>query len=215
MIEVNLHPAGAKAKAKAKGRLRRVGRPGLGGRGARSALQTAMIAVLIATPLIMGAMWLRQRSQAGSLEERLQKADAESTRLSDLGVLSDSLTVRQQLVRERAELIRGLDRDRFVWPRVLDEVSGSLPDFVWLTSIQETSPLPNLTLEIRGQAATALAVTEYVRRLEMSPYLGLVRILGSQQIQAEGTDLEVHAFTLLVDYTPLPESPNTESETEA
>ncbi len=214
MIEVNLHPGGAKAKAKVKGRRRRAGRPVLGG-GARSPWLTAMIAVLIAAPLIMGAMWFLQRSRSGSLEERLQTARADSTRLADLRVLSDSLTTRQQLVRERVELIRALDRDRFVWPHILDEVSGSLPDFVWLTSIQESSPLPDLTLEIRGMAATALAVTEYVRRLEMSPYLGLVRILGSQQIPAEGTDLEVHAFTLLVDYTPPPEPRGAGSETGA
>jgi Tfp pilus assembly protein PilN len=215
MIEVNLHPAGAKAKAKAKGRRRRADRSALGGRGARSPWLTAMIAVLIAAPLIMGAMWFLQRSRSGSLEERLQTSQADSTRLADLRVLSDSLTTRQQLVRERVELIRGLDRDRFVWPHILDEMSGSLPDFVWLTSIQESSPLPDLTLEIRGMAATALAVTEYVRRLEMSPYLGLVRILGSQQIPAEGTDLEVHAFTLLVDYTPRPEPRDVASETGA
>lgn len=212
MIEVNLHPAGAKAKA--KGKRRRAARPALAGRGARSPWQTAMIAALVAAPLIMGAMWFRQRSQSRSLEGLLQAAQADSTRLADLRLLSDSLTTRQRLVRERVELIRGLDRDRFVWPHILDEVSGSLPDFVWLTSIQESSPLPNLTLEIRGMAATALAVTEYVRRLESSPYLGFVRILGSQQIVAEGTDLEVHAFTLLVDYTA-PEPRGLGSETGA
>lgn len=215
MIEVNLHPGGAKAKAKARGWRRFAGRPALGGRGARSPWLTAMIAALIAAPLIMGAMWFLQRSRSGSLEERLRTAAVDSTRLADLRVLSDSLTTRQQLVRERVELIRALDRDRFVWPHILDEVSGSLPDFVWLTSIQESSPLPDLTFEIRGMAATALAVTEYVRRLEMSPYLGLVRILGSQQIAAEGTDLEVHAFTLLLDYTPRPEPRGTGSETGA
>jgi Tfp pilus assembly protein PilN len=213
MIEVNLHPAGTKAKAKARARRRRGGRPAVRGRGRPSPWLTAMIAVLIAGPLFAGAMWFLQRSRSGSLEERLQTALADSTRLADLRLLSDSLTTRQRLVRQRVELIRGLDRDRFVWPHVLDEVGGSLPDFVWLTAIQESSPLPGLTLEIRGMASTALAVTEYVRRLEMSPYLGLVRILGSQQIPAEGMDLEVHAFTLLVDYTPLPEPPGAGSET--
>lgn len=215
MIEVNLHPAGAKAKAKARGRRAAAGRREPRARGARNRWQMAMIAVLVAAPLIIVALWLLQRSQAGALEERLQTALADSTRLADLRTLSDSLTSRQRLVSERVELIRGLDRDRFVWPHILDEVSGSLPDFVWLTSIQETSPLPDLTLEIRGMAATALAVTEYVRRLEMSPYLGLVRILGSQQVPAEGSDLEVHAFTLLVNYTPPPLPRGAQSETGA
>ena len=202
MIEVNLHPAGEKAKA--KGRRREAARARPRGLATRSPWLIAMMASLIAAPLIIGALWLLQRSQAGALEERLQTAAADSARLADLRTLSDSLTDRQRRVEERVELIRGLDQGRFVWPHIIDELAGSLPDFVWLTSIQETSPLPDLTVEIRGMAATALAVTEYVRRLEMSPYLGFVRILGSQQVQAEGSDLEVHAFTLLVDFTPPP-----------
>ncbi|UCG75072.1 MAG: PilN domain-containing protein [Gemmatimonadota bacterium] len=162
-----------------------------------------MVGALVAAPLAVALLWFLQRARAGELDERLQAAVTDSTRLADLRALSDSLTERQSLVRERMGLIRTLDRDRFVWPHILDEVSRALPDFVWLTAIQETAPLPDLTLEIRGMAATALAVTEYVRRLESSPYLGLVRILGSQQQQAQGTDLDVHAFTLLVDYTPV------------
>ncbi len=165
-----------------------------------------MIAVLVAAPLVIAAMWWLQGSRAGALEEQRQAAVSDSARLADLRALSDSLTERQTLVRERVELIRSLDHNRFVWPHILDEVSRALPDFVWLTAIQETSPLPQLTIEIRGMAATALAVTEYVRRLESSPFLGFVRILGSQQQEAEGSDLEVHAFTLLLDYT-LPPSP--------
>ncbi len=39
-----------------------------------------------------------------------------------------------------------------------------------------------------------------VRRLEDSPYLGSVRILGSQLEPVPNSDLEVHAFTLMVDH---------------
>lgn len=208
MIEVNLHPGGAKAKAKR----RRTRRPSLGRRGARSPWQTAMVAVLVAAPLVIATMWWFQHSRASTLEERREEAASDSARLADLRLLSDSLTERQTLVRQRVELIRSLDHNRFVWPHILDEISGSLPDFVWLTAIQESSPLPQLTIEIRGMAATALAVTEYVRRLEDSPFLGFVRILGSQQQEAEGSDLQVHAFTLLLDYTPQPMPPEAAGE---
>lgn len=202
MIEVNLHPAGAKAKAKR--RRPQKGRPVRGRPSARSPWMTAMMAILITVPLLLAALWFLNRNRAGGLQERLDVAIADSARMSDLRALSDSLTERQQVIRNRVGIIQALDEGRFVWPHVMDEVSEALPNFVWLTSLQEISPLPSLTIEIRGMAATALAVTEYVRRLEASPYLGFVRILGSQQQEAEDAAIEVHAFTLLVDYTPPP-----------
>jgi Tfp pilus assembly protein PilN len=209
MIEVNLHPEGVKAKAKR--RRQQKGRPVRGRPSARSHWMTAMMAVLVGVPLLMAAFWFLNRSRDAGLQEQLEVAVADSARMSDLRALSDSLTERQQLIRDRVGIIRTLDEGRFVWPHVLDEVSEALPNFVWLTSLQEISPLPSLTIEIRGMAATALAVTEYVRRLEASPYLGFVRILGSQQQEAENAEIEVHAFTLLVDYTPPPVERGTES----
>ncbi len=198
MIEINLHPSGETAKAKR----RRIGRRVTtgGGRSARNPWQTGMVAVLVVVPVAVAALWLTQRARASGLEERLQAASADSARLADLRALSDSLTERQTLIRERMDLIRTLDRDRFIWPHIMDEASRALPNFVWLTSMQELSPLPGLTVEIRGMAATPLAVTEYVRRLADSPYLGFVRILGSQLERVPSSDLEVHAFTLMVDY---------------
>jgi Tfp pilus assembly protein PilN len=201
MIEINLHPAGEAAKAKRRRRAARGVSAGRG-RGARNPWHTAMVAVLVFVPLAVGALWLTQRARANGLEERLQAASADSARLADLRALSDSLTERREQIRERMELIRTLDRDRFIWPHIMDEASRALPNFAWLTSIQEVSPLPGLTVEIRGMAATPLAITEYVRRLEDSPYLGSVRILGSQLESVPASDLEVHAFTLMVDYEP-------------
>ena len=204
MIEVNLHPEGIKAKAKR--RRKQIGLPVRSGAGRRSPWVTAMIAVLITVPVLVVGLWLLNRSRESGLQEQLEVALADSARMSDLRALSDSLTERQQVIRDRVGIIRTLDEGRFIWPHVLDEVSKALPNFVWLTTLQETSPLPSLTIEIRGMAATALAVTEFVRRLETSPYLGLVRILGSQQQPDENSEIEVHAFTLLVDYTfPAPE----------
>ena len=202
MIEVNLHPEGAKAKAKRRRQTK--GRPARGRPSGRSPWMTAMVAVIAIATLGIAGLWFLNRSREAGLEEQLEIARADSARMSDLRALSDSLTKRQNLIRERVGIIQTLDEGRFIWPHVLDEVSAALPNFVWLTSLQEISPLPSLTIELRGMAATALAVTEYVRRLEASPYLGFIRILGSQQQDAENADIEVHAFTLLVDYTPPP-----------
>ena len=47
-------------------------------------------------------------------------------------------------------------------------------------------------------AANPLAITAYVRRLQESPYVGSVRILGSQEQNLDG--FSVHTFKLIVGY---------------
>ena len=81
----------------------------------------------------------------------------------------------------------------------MDEVSRAVPDIVWLVSLQQVNPLPNVTVQIQGMAANPLAITEFVRNLQASEYLTDVQILGSQQ-QEVSEELAVQAFTLVATY---------------
>lgn len=198
MIEVNLHPEGSTRRR----RRRRPGvpawlKPGRSGAG-KDPWLVAAIAVPAAVLLIVGWMWFSQRGQRADLEERIAGAVEDSARLSDLRALSDSLIAREAQVQARLELLEGLDEGRFVWPHLLDEFSRALPSYAWLTAIREASPLPDLQVQIDGMAANPLAITAYVRRLQESPFVGTVRILGSQETNLDG--LSAHSFKLVVGY---------------
>jgi len=199
MIEVNLHPEGSKRRR--RGRRRLPGPPAwLTGRpaGGRDAWSTAAMAVPAIVLLFIGWLWLSQRSQRGDLEARLAEAVEDSARLSDLRTLSDSLIAREADIRQRLDLIQGLDDGRFVWPHLLDELSRALPSYVWLTAVRLNSPLPDLRVQVDGMAANPLAITAFVRRLQESPYVGDVRILGSQEQALQG--FSAHSFKLIVGY---------------
>lgn len=205
MIEVNLHPEGSKRRRKARSL------PTLGGlfkgRGdgtGRDPWLTASIAVPAIALLVIGWLFMSQRGEKSDLEERLIEAVDDSTRLSDLRSLSDSLIAREARIRERLDLIQGLDDGRFVWPHLLDELSSALPDYAWLTELTEINPLPDLRVQVAGLAANPLAITAFVRRLQASPYVGEVRILGSQEQSLEG--FSAHSFTLNVAYAAPPDS---------
>jgi Tfp pilus assembly protein PilN len=198
MIEINLLPEGQKQGAK-----RKAGRPKVpsvkGLSLGRDPWLTALLAVAVLVPLAALFLWLSQRAEARSLEERLEAATADSARLADLRAVSDSLSERQTLLRERMALIERLDRNRFVWPHLLDEISRGLPQFAWLTSVRRLTPLPDVSVQIQGMAANPLTITEFVRNLQASPYIEDVRILGSQQQELQ--DLAVQAFTLVAEFT--------------
>ncbi len=199
MIEVNLHPTGGKAR---KGK-----RPGLKAptwasaprvSDGRDSWTTFAVGAFVVALLVIGGLWFTQRSARAEIDERLEEARADSARLADLRVLSDSLTAREREIIERLELVQGLDEGRFVWPHLLDEVSRALPEYTWLTAVRVSTPLPDLTLQIDGLAANPLAITRFVRNLLASEYIQQVRIMGSQQ--AEVDNVSAQAFKLVVTY---------------
>ena len=203
MIEVNLHPSGSKKRRKgrklptAPGWLKSTGTA-----EGRDRWLIAAVAIPALVFLAVGWMWFTQRSERSALDERIVEAVDDSTRLSDLRALSDSLIAREAQISERLRLLEGLDGGRFVWPRLLDEFSRALPDYAWLTSIREANALPDLQVQIDGMAANPLAVTAFVRSLQESPFVEGVRILGSQEQDLDG--FSAHTFSLIVAYADPP-----------
>lgn len=206
MIEVNLHPD--RERQERGGRLPdlEVGLPEWASPGDLAADPWTTAAAVAALVFLLGAggSWLRLESRAGTLDRRLEDALADSARLAELRALSDSLADRRELIRSRLRLVKDLDGNRFVWPHLMNELSRALPDVVWLTEIERTSPLPGLRVMVRGVAANALAITTYVRNLRDSPHIGSASIRGSSRRQVEGATAQ--SFVLQVAYARPPEA---------
>ena len=146
------------------------------------------------------------RSERSALEEQIAVAVQDSTRLADLRALSDSLIAQDALIQERLRLVKSLDGGRFVWPRMLDEISRALPAYTWLTLVRRDAPLPDMRVQVDGIAANPLAITRSVRNLQDSAYISQARIMGSQQELIE--NVPAQAFRLMLSYAS-PEEPAT------
>lgn len=206
MIEVNLHPGGGKVR---RSRTPRLAVPawlgsGSGGGDGRDLWTLAALIAFGLALLTVGGLWFTQRSAGAEIDARFEEARADSTRLVDLRVLSDSLTARGREIRERLELVRGLDEGRFVWPHLLDELATALPEYTWLTAVRVSTPLPELTVQVDGLAANPLAITRFVRNLQESEYVEQVRIMGSQQSEVD--NVVAHAFKIVVTYADPPDT---------
>ena len=200
MIEVNLNPEAGHKKRRRRG-LPSGGalaslRAGLGGRDPWTTAAVACVAIVL---IGCGFLFMRQRSASTSIVERLDSATADSTRLSDLRSLGDSLVARRQEINDRLFLVQQLDGGRFTWPHILDELSRSLPEYAWLTSIKRLSPPPALRIEIRGIAAAPLIITEFIQRLNSSAFIDNVQIRTTALQEIEG--LAAQGFTLEIAYT--------------
>lgn len=199
MIEVNLNPDAGRKKRRRRGLPSGGALASLrGGLGGRDPWITAAVAVFAVVLLGSGFVWLRQRSVASSIAERLEAATADSIRLSDLRELGDSLVARRQQINDRLFLVKQLDDGRFTWPHILDEVSRALPEYAWLTTIKRLSPPPSLRVEIQGVAAAPLIITDFIQRLENSAFIDDVRIRTTSLQEIDG--LAAQGFTLDIAY---------------
>lgn len=210
MIEVNLHPSGEK-KRQSKSFLSGIDfeMPELGGGGFLEAARSepwraAFLAVLLIVGILTGLLWFVQNSEFDALETRLEEARDDSTRLADLRQLSDSLASRQEEIRSRIRLVGELDRNRFVWSHLMDEIAGALPERAWLRALKKQGSFPNLGVQIIGSAAAPLVITDFVRNLERSPYIDDVQIVGTNKQRSDG--LTTQSFTLDAVYSHPPES---------
>lgn len=207
MIEVNLLPESRRSRGKAK-RGSRTTSPGMAqSLKGRNPWTGALAIAAIVVPGALGFLWWTQSGLSAELDVRLEEATADSARLADLRLVSDSLNARRARIQDRVALVEQLDRNRFVWPHLMDEVSRAVPQLAWLAGLRRMSPLPDVGLQIQGIAANPLAITEFVRNLEASDYITDVRILGSQKQTLENGELSVQAFTLSARYTEPPGGP--------
>lgn len=164
---------------------------------------TGLVVAGVLSVTAVAGMWLLQRQRAADLSRRIEAARSDSTRLASLMSLTDSLRAEREELRLRLSAIRRVDRTRYAWPHLLDELSRALPDGVWLTGLEREAPLPDLTVSVRGMASDPLAVTSYVRSLEGQPHVGQVEIQGSQR--EAGGRLDLHRFTLRARYASPPQ----------
>lgn len=160
------------------------------------------VACAVLVPLLVAGAWYVQRSEVAGLEARLERVRADSARLAERASLGDSLAARRDAIAERIERVRSLDRDRYVWPHLMDEMSRALPGGAWLTSIETERPSPGLRVRVEGMARTPVEITDYVRALEASPFVGGVEIRGSRRVALDRGYAQ--SFRLLVAYRSPP-----------
>ena len=97
---------------------------------------------------------------------------------------------RRKQLQERVQLIEQLRKGQGVPVQLLDQVSRSLPDMLWLTSMQQAGG--DVTIE--GRSTTLVALSDFVANLGANTFFKKpIEIVDSQidgqQQQGSGPDL--------------------------
>ncbi len=200
MIEVNLLPGGKKRTGKGGGF--KLGLPDLKAMPADPFIIGAVI-VGIASAGLTGWWYTDLNNRNTELAVALEDAIQDSTDFHDLIENNSTLQARQDSVAQKVEIIQEIDAGRYVWPHVLDEVARALPDFLWITALQQVSVGDFVEFRIDGRAGNNIAVTTFMAALEASPFVRGVRLISSEQALESlpgGDDQLVIVFTLEAAY---------------
>ncbi len=142
-------------------------------------LVSAALALVVTLGVAGGQFWLSRRQSA--LEARRTEARAELVRMNQVVMRIDELRATTREVTRKMDIILEVDRNRYLWPRLLDEISGALPQYAWLENISETSPFPDMHLRIEGLTMNNLLLGQLMERLEQSPLISQVGLISSTE----------------------------------
>ena len=205
MIEINLAPRDAGRDARAPRSASNASTSRAASRWHLAASVPGLTGLLVLALLHPGA-----RDRHRDLEGLVVQAVGDSTELAALISAAEQLRASRDSVAARMRVIQELDRGRYAWSHVLDEVAAAVPEFTWLTRIAHAGAGEELQVEIEGRTSNTFALTRFMNRLEASPFLASVSLLGTEQVAERlpgGGEWVLNSFVLWVASRPGAMSP--------
>jgi type IV pilus assembly protein PilN len=133
--------------------------------------------ILIATILGIGWWFLSLRQRSAQVDQDIAKAEAETIQLRSVLAQVQKFEARRAQLTQRVQLIEQLRRGQSAPVHVLDEISKSLPDRLWLSEMKQVGS--DFTLS--GFAASLPSLSDFVANLEATKWFKRpVEILDSQ-----------------------------------
>ncbi|HEY6223124.1 MAG TPA: PilN domain-containing protein [Gemmatimonadales bacterium] len=192
MIEINLLP-GLKRKAAGGGAGFKM--PNLGA-----------LATQVKDPWLIGAigaglvaiggnslLYTVNTARLSALNTKLAAVQQEKRRYDAVAAQKRQAERARDSLAAELTIIRSIDADRFIWPHLLDEITKALPQYTWITQIQNLTSAPvgtppttgtttgtapadagsatDTRVSIDGRTVDIQAYTTFLRQLAASPWI--------------------------------------------
>jgi type IV pilus assembly protein PilN len=148
--------------------------------------------ILIATVLGIGWWFMSLRQQSAQIDTDLVRAESESLQLRSVLAQVQKFEARKAQLTQRVTLIEQLRRGQTAPVHVLDEVSKSLPERVWLNDMKQTGA----DFFLQGYAVSLPSLSDFVANLEATKwFIKPVELLDSQ-VQSDKKTGDLVRFSL-------------------
>ncbi|RPJ78238.1 MAG: hypothetical protein EHM13_14910 [Acidobacteria bacterium] len=169
-------------------------RPLSGIQATQQKITLACSLILVLTGLGVGWWYWTLDKQSKRIEEDIATGQREAERLRTLIVQVKQFETRKAQLEERVALIEDLRKGQAGPVHLIDEISRSLPDLLWLTQIKQSGQ----DLTISGRCTAMTALSDFVGNLELGGYFNkpveIIETLVDSQKAAGG--VEVIRFTV-------------------
>src|SRR5204863_5282062 len=122
--------------------------------------------VVVTVPGV-GYWYYSLQQQATQVEQDIQRAQQEQIRLRSILNEVNQFDAQRAALQQRVQLIEQLRSGQSIPVQMLDMISKSVPDMLWLTDLEQKGS----DVTIQGQSTTLIAVSDFVGNLGNSPLL--------------------------------------------
>ena len=124
----------------------------------------AGLGMLMLTALGVGGWWFLMHSQLQAADTAIAKSEASLVKLKDAARLVDQANARKAELTERLTLIDRLRSTKRSQVTLLELISKSAPDGLWLLEINQKGP----TVQIEGRSTSLTSLTDFVEQMQDS-----------------------------------------------
>src|SRR5437899_9553685 len=155
---------------------------------APGAFQAYLLLTLFAggAAFVCAAAWWVKTAQLKDLDSRIAADEKRQRDLQAIKVQVDAFQKKKTLLERKVDLIERLKAQQKGPVHMLDEISKALPDYVWMTSLDEATG----RLTFAGESNSLTAVADFISALQRSGWFTTVDLLSSTE------NNNIVAFTL-------------------
>ncbi len=136
--------------------------------------QLAVFITVVALCIVVaGFLWFRQSSKIKQLQPRAQSLRTELAKYKGVEQRLKKLKKDKEQVLKRIEIIKQLQKNRDAMVRILAMLTETIPkEKIWFNALQEKGK----SVTIEGVALSNEAISQFMRNLERSIYVGSGRV---------------------------------------
>ncbi|MFB0564891.1 MAG: PilN domain-containing protein [Candidatus Aminicenantaceae bacterium] len=127
--------------------------------------------------VLIAALFLTQRNSLNKEKNLMRNAQEEKNKLQHVTSKLNELEQQKALYERKINLITELKLKQELPVRIMDELSRSLPDWVWLTE----ATYDKQNIQIKGKALSNSLIADFISSLENSSYFSSVNLISSVQ----------------------------------
>jgi Tfp pilus assembly protein PilN len=153
MIEINLLPGAKRTTSRAIKFAPGAALANIGANFKDKSLIYAALATIIGLGSIAG-MYAFQARQESAAISRESAAASDSARFAAVLTARNRAESARDSVYQQVAIIKSIDDTRYTWPHLLEAINLAVPQYTWLTSVSQTSPIAS-TAALHQDSATA------------------------------------------------------------